>query len=465
MIRLIALRDSLERLRDGRLPWVGGVVLLLLLVALAVGWTHQRTAQAEQRAAQSADYRDWLRQGHRHPHDAAHQGMHAFKPDAAMAILDPGINPYIGSTVWLQAHRQSEVKFRPAQDATGLQRFGELSVGWILQVLGPLLVIVLGFNAFSGERELGTFRQVLSLGIPPQRLLWGKAAALALSLGVLLVPAGVVAGIAVVAATEAGARWDSLLRFGGFAAGYALYLTIFVFITLGVSAAARTSRVAITVLLAVWIVNAVIAPRVLSEFSRVVMPSPTRLEFNKALGEDLKRTSDAVWMKNFGTTQRWGADVPLEKWGLALRLDDQASYPVYDRHFGRLWDTWERQQRVQEIAGLLLPSLAIRAFSTAMAGTDFAHHRAFTTAAEGHRRAIQDLMSQDLVAHADTRGDQHFAYQADPALWAKVPPFHYHAPSAAWAAGQAWPGFAVLCCSLLLAVLFARAAALRQRVL
>lgn len=461
----IARREFLERLRDGRLYWAGGLVLVLLLTALAVGWAHQRDARAEQHAAQAMDYRDWLQQDKRHPHDAAHQGMHAFKPEAALAMMDPGINPYIGSTVWLQAHRQSEVKFNAAQDATGLQRFGNLSVGWILQVLGPLLVIVLGFNAFAGEREQGILRQTLSLGVPPLRLLGGKALALAVSLAVLLVPAAIIATIAVAVGAGPGERLDALLRLAAWAFGYAIYLGIFVFLVLGVSAASSTSRMAITVLLALWIGQAVMAPRVLSELSRAWFPSPTRLEFDQALNAERKAVSDEVWQKNFGTTERWGRDVPLSKWGLALQLDDQSSYAVYDRHYGRLWNTWERQQTVQEWSGLLLPILAIRSFSMGMAGTDFAHHRSFTTEAELHRRDIQDLMSKDLVAHADPLGDRHFAYQAPHELWATVPPFDYHPPGAAWALLHQARSLAVLCVAMLLAVAFAAFATVRQRAL
>ncbi|RQO38841.1 ABC transporter permease [Variovorax sp. KBW07] len=461
----IARREFLERLRDGRLYWAGGLVLVLLLTALAVGWAHQRDARAEQNAAQAMDYRDWLKQDKRHPHDAAHQGMHAFKPEAALAMMDPGINPYIGSTVWLQAHRQSEVKFNAAQDATGLQRFGNLSVGWILQVLGPLLVIVLGFNAFAGEREQGILRQTLSLGVPPLRLLGGKALALVASLAVLLVPAAIVATLAVAFGAGPGERLDALLRLGAWAFGYAVYLGIFIFLVLGVSAASSTSRMAITVLLALWIGQAVMAPRVLSELSRAWFPSPTRLEFDQALNAERKAVSDAVWQKNFGTTERWGRDVPLSKWGLALRLDDQSSYAVYDRHYGRLWDTWERQQAVQEWSGLLLPILAIRSFSMGMAGTDFAHHRSFTTEAENHRREIQDLMSKDLVAHADPLGDRHFAYQAPSELWATVPPFDYQPPHAGWALLHQVRSLAVLCVALLLAAAFAAFATVRQRAL
>ena len=143
-IRIIAGREWLELWRDRRLPAAGGLVVLLIGVSLAVGWQRQQEIASQRAAAQVLDYDDWVSQQRRHPHDAAHQGMHVFKPEPPLSIIDPGIEPYVGSTIWLQAHRQSELKFRPAQDATGLQRFGSLSAAWVLQVLAPLLVIVLG---------------------------------------------------------------------------------------------------------------------------------------------------------------------------------------------------------------------------------------------------------------------------------------------------------------------------------
>lgn len=454
-LRRIAAKEVRERWRDGRLVWAGGAVLLLLLTALGVGYQRQREARAEQVAAQALDYQDWLKQDRRHPHDAAHQGQHAFKPEAALAIVDAGIDPYVGSTVWLQAHRQSEVKFRPAQDATGLQRFGDLSVGWTLQVLGPLLVIVLGFNAWAGEREQGTYRQLLSLGVPPMRLLAAKAVALAVCLGALLAPAALLAAIAVWAGADPGDAVDALLRFAAMSAGYAVYLGIFIFLTLGLSAVAPTSRVAITLLMALWIGQVVLAPRVMSEVARLHDPSPTRLQFDQALSADLKATSDQTWTQAFGTTERWSSSVPLNRWGMALQLDDHASYAVYDRRFGALWDTWQRQQALQEWAGIAFPLLAMRAFSMATAGTDFAHHRDFTTAAERHRRVIQDTVSADLVEHADTIGEVHFAYQAGPEFWAKVPPFAYHPPRVGWALHAAERSASVLAAGLALAAAFA----------
>jgi ABC-2 type transport system permease protein len=459
--RLIAARDLTEFVRDGRLLWAGSLVVILLLTALAVNWQSQRSATAERVAAQAFDYDGWVSQDQRHPHDAAHQGMNVFKPAPPLSIIDPGIDPYVGSTIWLQAHRQSEVKFRPAQDATGLQRFGNLSVAWVLQVLGPLLVIVLGFNAFAGEREQGTLRQSMSLGVASRQLLWGKALALVAGLAALLVPCGLIAAVMSVFGLP-GARWgDALLRLAVLALAYAIYFGIAIFIVLAVSAKASSSRVALVVLLTLWIAGVTLAPRAVSDLSRQWYPSPTRLAFGKALDTDLSAQYERVWQQNFGVKSRWGTELPLNKWGKALQVDDHAGYGVIDQHFSQLWTTFAQQRRAQEWAGLVVPLLALRSFSMGMAGTDFANHQAFSIAAENQRRVLQDLMSHNLVEHADPLGNQHFVYKAGPELWKTVPRFNYELPDTASALQQNWRSLAILLAGLCVAACIAVAATRR----
>lgn len=428
MIVRIARRDFLELFRDGRLIGAGAVVLMLLITALAVGWQRQVESRAERVVAQKLDYDDWLAQPERHPHDAAHQGLHVFKPEMPLSMIDPGITPYVGSTHWLQAHRQSEVKFRPAQDATGLQRFGSFSAAWILQVLGPLLVIVLGFNAFTAEREQGTLRQLVSLGVPLRRLMAGKALALGTALLTLLIPFGIAALIAVVHGTPPDQRSDAGLRLLLLGLGYALYLGIFVGLVLAVSAFARSSRVALTVLLGLWIGIAILAPRAVADASRSWFPTESRRDFNARLDADLGERYQRAWDSYFGDNAGtpFGHEVPLSQWGKALQIHDQAGYEIMDRHFAALWDAYSHQQIAQERFGALVPTLAIRAYSMRIAGTDFDQHRAFSVAAEQHRRRMQDVISHDLVAHADHRGEQHFSYRAGADLWRQVPPFEFH---------------------------------------
>ncbi len=460
---LIARRDLTDFARGGRLYWAGGLILVLVATSLVVGWQRQRESRAERTRAQALDYGDWIRQPERHPHDAAHQGMHVFKPEPALSIVDPGIVPFVGSTLWLGAHRQTEVKFRPAQDATGLQRFGSLSPAWAAQILGPLLVILLGFSAFSAEREHGTLRQMLSLGVSRSQLLWGKALALGGGLGLVLVPAGLLAGIAVIVAAEPSARGDAFSRLLGLAAGYGAYLGIFIFLSLGVSALASSSRLALVSLLAFWIVVALVAPRSVADVSRSLDPSPSREAFNAALDADLGAATQRASLERFGVRDAFGPGVPLSRWGLALKVHDHAGYGVMDRHFDALWESYARQQRMQEWTGFLLPTIGIRAFSMGVAGTDFAEHRAFSLAAERQRRVMQDIISQDLVDHADGRKEEHFSYRASRALWARVPPFQ-HQPAAAGAAlARNLRSLGMLTLGLLLSATLAALAVSRRR--
>src|SRR5882724_5635986 len=174
MTLIIARKEFIELLRDGRFRWTAFIVLALLGAALLAGAHYQRELVAQQRTAQTAEQVRWYAQEPKGPHAAAHYGLYAFKPRLAPAFLDPGIEPYTGVAVWLEAHKQNEMLFRPAEDATLAQRFGDLTVALALQVVLPLAIVLLAFNAFAGERERGTLRSLLALGLRPRDFVLGK---------------------------------------------------------------------------------------------------------------------------------------------------------------------------------------------------------------------------------------------------------------------------------------------------
>ncbi len=453
MIRTIALKDLREFARDGRMLWAAALIVLLSVVAIASGFIRQAEINSERAAGQALDYKAWLQQGERHPHDAAEQGMHVFKPEPPLAVLDPGIEPFVGSTVWLQAHRQSELKFRPAQDATGLQRFGQLSPAWIVQVLVPLLIVVIGFNCISGERERGTLRQLASIGVPARKLLFGKALALGTCAFALVFPVWIVFALFAIGRLPAAERPDIIYRMIWLLAGYGLYLGFSIFLTIAVSALVRSSRAAVVLLLGFWVVATLIAPRTASELANVSYPTPSRLSFNTDLSHDMSEAAGKAWKSTFNVDARWDASLPLSKWGAALKLDDHTGYGVLDQTFGKLWDTFERQQRFQQWVGFIAPVITLRGYSMGLAGTDFAQHRDFSTAAELQRRKIQDIVSDDLVTHADPLGDAHFTYKAGAGLWARVPEFRYQLPTVGFAASRYWIDL------VLLAIMFGAALA------
>ena len=186
MIARIARKEWLDLARDGRFRTTAAIVMVLLVAALAAGWRHHSEVRRQHDSAARATRTQWLNQGSKNPHSAAHYGVYAFKPRTQLSMVDSGVDPYLGVAAWLEAHKQNEFKYRPAQDRTALQRFGEMTAAEVLQLLVPLLIVLLTFGAFAAERESGTLRQLASLGVPLQRLAAGKALGIGAALAAVL---------------------------------------------------------------------------------------------------------------------------------------------------------------------------------------------------------------------------------------------------------------------------------------
>ncbi|WP_422928283.1 ABC transporter permease [Singulisphaera sp. PoT] len=449
----IARKEFVDLVRDGRFRWAAAIVTLLLVAAMAVGWRGWREVRAEHEQAQAEARRHFEGQEEKNPHAAAHYGLYVFKPKPPLAFFDSGVDPYTGVSVHLEAHRRNEVKNRPARDATALQRFGELTASAVLQLLMPLLIIFLAFPAIAGEREQGTLRQLLSLGVRPSSLMLGKALGLSAALGLIVLPA-IVLGVGLLAFSgpEPGHAWPEALVLAG---GYLLYLGIFLAVSLLVSAHARSARGALVVLLGFWIVNAMIAPRLATDLARRAVATPSSVEFASAIQRDIKgginghdpedKRLDRLKQELFAKHQvETIEELPINFQGVALQAGEEYGNSVFDRHYGGLWDAFNRQDRVRNILGVLFPTLAIRDLSMGLAGTDNRHARDFADSAESYRRELVRELNKDLEVNGADLG---FMYQAGPDLWRKMPAFEYE-PMAlkqtlglqaiAWASLAAW---------------------------
>ncbi|MFN9742220.1 MAG: ABC transporter permease [Acidobacteriota bacterium] len=444
MIRLIAQKEMTEMLRDGRFRWAAAIVLLLLLAALLMGGQHYRDIKRQHDLAQAETREQWLKQPAKNPHSAAHYGIYAFKPKMLAAMLDRGVDPYVGQSVWLEAHKQNDFKYRPAQDSTAVQRFGELTAATVLQLLIPLLIILLSFAAFVGEREQGTLRQLLSMGIRQSDLVWGKALGITGALGLLLIPATVIGVIALILTSENGLPAATLSRMAWMTLGYLLYFGIFIGLTLAVSATARSSQTALVILLGFWIVNCLIAPRAIADIARRVHATPSAFSFQQTIDREMQSGPDghdSADKRNSALRERvlkqYGVDriesLPVNFAGLSLQESEEHGNTVYDRHYGALWERFEQQNRLKQLSGIIAPMLAIHSLSMGLAGTDFFHHRDFANAAENYRRLLIRKMNDDLTYQAVNRD---FSYQAPSSLWQTVEEFRYDAPTTRTALAQ-----------------------------
>jgi len=445
MIVTIARKELKEIVRDGRFKWTAACMFLLLLTALLAGWQRYDTYADARAKAQSASEYQWLNQGDKNPHSAAHYGNYAFKPAGPLSFFDFGVENFTGRQVFMEAHKQNFAIDRAVADTSAIARFGELSGAMILQLLLPLFIVFLGFTAFAGERESGTLRQLESTGVNRKHLLWGKALGIGAAVLVVTVPCVLIAALALSFADSGGVADPEFgARVGVMTLSYLLYAGIFLFLTLAVSAFSRSARAALIVMVGFWAFASFIAPKAAGEISKAVHPSPSLGEFTAALRTDQMRGLDGVspWAKveaykqelfaKYGVSQV--KDLPVYWPATRMQFLENFDEPIFDKHYGRIGETYDAQRRVQDWIGVFAPSLPLRSVSMGLAGTDLVHHERFMTAAEAYRRNMVELMNGYLAKAASGLNASFSSSNymtADQKVFSIVKPFDYQPPALA----------------------------------
>lgn len=457
MIATIARKEFAEIVRDGRFRWTAGLVVLLLVTALLAGWQRYAGYSAIQAAAQGVTNEQWLKQGDKNPHTAAHYGNYAFKPLGPLAFFDSGITAYAGTAVFMEAHKQNFAIGRPANDTSSIARFGELNGAMILQVLLPLLVVFLGFTAFAAERESGTLRQVLSTGVSRRSLLWGKALGLGAAVAVVVLPCLLVGGAVIALAGLKTAEEGMAARTALVALAYLLYAATFLFLTLAVSAWARNARAALMVMVGFWAFTAFIMPKAASELAKAVHPSPAFGTFMADMKAHQRRGIDGISpFAKLGRYQgelfrkyqvRRVEDLPLYWTAVRMQKLEELDQPVFDLHYGQVRDTYLAQRRLQDRIGVVAPTLPLRSISMGLAGTDLVQQSKFMADAEAFRHDMVFKMNDYLSkAAADLNGVNSASrfMIANEEVFAIVPPFRYEPPAFAAVLAEQVPNFALL---------------------
>jgi ABC-2 type transport system permease protein len=449
MIIRIARKEFTELIRDGRFRLAGAIVFALLVVALLTGWKRYVDVSRQHAVALQTQRDLWLGQGAKNPHSAAHYGYYAFKPKLALSALDQGLDPYLGVSLFLEAHKQNTANYRPVEEATPVQRFGELTAAATLQGLIPLLIVLLAYAAFAGEREQRTLRQLLSLGVDRKDLALGKALGVAAPLLVLLIPAAAIGVAAMALHSGAQSITMDLPRLAVMIAVYVIYFAVFIGLALIVSALAPSSRMALVVLLGFWFFNCLVAARIASDAAKAWRPAPSAIQFNREIAKEAKghgEWDDQVKaVKTRLMAQHNVTDVkllPVNPEAVALDEGERRDALIYENHFNRLNDIYQSQSRVYQAGAIFAPLLAVQSLSMGLSGTDFLQHRHFNEAAEQYRRTLVNTLNQEIVSQGNS--ELIWDFKGDRSLWEKIAPFSYTAPGLGWTMGNHTPNLALL---------------------
>lgn len=436
----IIAKDTMLLRREPLLKALLAAVALLLAVSVLTGVQRERVFDKERASAEQTDREVWLGQGERNPHSAAHFSRYAFRPSSALAVFDPGISDFAGLAVWMEAHYQNPAEFRRAEDASELSRYVQLSPAFLLLTAAPLLVIVMLHGSIAGEREDGTLRQLLASGVSGREFFAAKffsgwRIAIGACSGIFLLLAAVA-----VFSSPGGLGPDAALRMLLLYLVYAAYVTVWVTIAIAGSALCATRRWALASLTGVWILMALVAPRLGSALATALHPHPDA----QAVAGELRAASDLWWgdedrkeqFRRNLLEEYEVSDVsalPFDYGAYTLQVSEELSNPAFDRIYAQLEIRYRAQDRVLTAFSLISPAIVTATLSRALAGTDRVHQQAFTAAAETHRRTNVRMLNEDFMHNAGGAG---YGYTADRALWEQFEDFVYRPPAFAAVAGR-----------------------------
>lgn len=435
MIRKTIVKELKELFRDDRVRYALIIVLLLLGVAVWISAKRYQTINAEFEMATQKERSLWDQQGEKNPHSAAHFGTYAFKPKYALSLIDPGVDTYVGTSIFLEAHNRNEAQFSKASDQTGLARFGNLSPDFILLFIMPLLIILLGYNSFTKEREMENLNLLKSQGLIPWKWVLGKWLALFIPVFVISLILLLITGIGLMMLEDFGTfQWSALLWMFGI---YMVYYGVFIHLVLIISAKAKSSGIALVSALFVWILGCLVAPKTASNLAESKYPYPTNQEFAARVAKDKKEGLDGhnPWSKEAKLLQEkvlkeHGVDslhkLPFNFDAYRMQKGEEHEAAVFFKHYQYLKTQYTKQSKVYNSLAVISPYLPTRFTSMALAHTDYGTHWDFADAAENYRIKMQAFLNSNF---AENSSYGNWGYKANADFWKQLPKFEYQPPS------------------------------------
>jgi len=437
-LAVIIKKEIRSVIREKAIGWLSMIILVLLVISLINGVLSFQQQQEKIVSKQEEKRREWLAQGDKHPHIAAHYGTFVFKPKTVLSLFDFGLEAYTGTSVYLEAHHRHDFMFRPAQDHTSMIRFGELSTAMVLQILLPLLIIFTGFSAFTSERENGTLRLMISQGVALSALIKGKIIARFLLIFTLLTPCIIFISLFSLGGVEQQEIQDLPIRTILLIFTYVVYLLIIISITVLVSLWSKSSRNALIILLIGWVAFTVIIPKTIVNLGENLYPLPSMREFKARIEADMNtgingQNSRKEYYELIKTQylKKYAVDsveqLPVNYEGVRMQAGEDFGNSIHDHHLTDLRELFDLQNTISSYSGILNPFIAVRSLSMMLSGTDLQTTVSFEDSAEEYRRELVRKMNNDMAMNS--AAGQFFEYKAGRSLWEDLSDFSYKIPS------------------------------------
>lgn len=391
--------------RSGR-GVISGVTALMLIVASLVSTVmHVETESTSRENFQAKALEAFAAQPARHPHRMIHYGHYVFRVPPPLSVIDPGVDAFAGTVMFLEGHRQNSAVFSPRYAGARAGPFADLSPAFTYQILLPLLLIVLGFASIPREREGRTDYFLYAATVTAADLWLGKTIALVGAAGLSLVPFTIGLAFAYAAGES---FFIALYMF----IGYGIYLLTWVFLITGLSAWARSAVGSFSVLLTCWVLLCVIIPPVVGSVASTAVPNKGKIASDLLVAQALRGSGDGHNVNDPAFVELRAqlleqykvenvADLPINLRGVVSQIAETKQSEVLNAFADNRMSEELAQSKIVYWLGFISPALALKNYSAITAGTDLRQYHRFQHEAEALRynfvQKLNKLHAEELA--------------------------------------------------------------------
>jgi len=409
-----------------------GILCAIIAFSIYVHLTQQKALEESQHYWNEKNKELWLSQPDRHPHRVSHYGYVSIRTLSPLNFIDPGVEPYTGNYLFLEAHKQNSTSIQSSSISPLTLRLGFPSVSNLFLFIWPLLIIFIGYGSFSHDWESGRMTWTASMGCRLKNLFYSKFLVFLFYTGLLLIVTLFVSTTLLWANESLDFQLFTDLLLIILAFGF--YSLIWVSIVLFISYYSKNSLQSLSRLLICWIILIIVLPKLSVELTKWQYLTPKRAVFDSIIDKEVHSVGDAhnpndpyfatfkkQTLEKFNVTKV--EDLPVNWNGIVMAEGERITSEIFQKHYQNLSNSFHSQDIFYNKFGYISPYISFRNLLLKLTATDRATSELFEVQAENFRYSlIQELNSlhRHEIKHKNDRGQK---LSSD--FWQQTPLFNY----------------------------------------
>ncbi|MCE2412993.1 ABC transporter permease subunit [Candidatus Poribacteria bacterium] len=249
MLTTLIRRELLDNLMTFRFA-----VAVLIMLLLVVANTFVLIKDYERRLAA---YNTTLQTEHQRSREIkTYSGgrLNVARPPNPLSIFNVGLDKRLGNEIWISHGFVPTLWDAGTYKMTNplLNLFSSIDIVFIFEVVLSLIALIFAYDAIAGERERGTLRLVVTHPVSRGQILLAKYISAILCLLVPLLMSLLLAVILLTTSTAISLSIGDFLRIGGIILSSIVYLSVFYFIGMLISAVTHSTGTALMLAMFIW---------------------------------------------------------------------------------------------------------------------------------------------------------------------------------------------------------------------